>query len=70
MGFLRYITPTCQFLLALASGESLTPARALAFGCIWLAVAVYSADSARGYWAAMVKERDTQEALEVRLKAD
>jgi chloramphenicol-sensitive protein RarD len=68
MGFLQYITPTCHFLLALAYGERLTAARGVAFGCIWVALAVYSADSVRGYLAAANRGRD--DATEAQLNAD
>lgn len=46
VGLLQYVTPTCQFLLAVALyREPLTRAHALAFGCIWTALALYSWDS-------------------------
>lgn len=43
---LQYIAPPLQFLLAvLIYGEDFTQAHMIAFGCIWLALAVYTADS-------------------------
>jgi chloramphenicol-sensitive protein RarD len=49
MGLLQYIAPTLQFLLAvLLFGERFTPAHAAAFGCIWAALILYTADLLRG----------------------
>jgi chloramphenicol-sensitive protein RarD len=46
MGLIQYISPTVQFLLAvLLFGERFTSAHAMAFGCIWLALALYSLDA-------------------------
>lgn len=43
LGFLQYIAPTGQFLLAvLAYGEPLTRDRLLAFGLIWVALAIFT----------------------------
>ena len=42
LGFLQYIAPTLQFICGLYYGEAFTLAHALCFGCIWLAVAVFS----------------------------
>lgn len=48
VGFLQYIGPTCQFLLAvLVLGEAFTRAHQVAFGLIWLAVGLYVADAVR-----------------------
>lgn len=45
VGFLQYLAPTGQFLLAvLAFGEPLAHARLLAFGWIWAGLAVFSVD--------------------------
>jgi len=50
MGFLHYVTPTGQFLLAvLAYGEAFSRERMLSFGLIWLALAIFSADAAASY---------------------
>jgi len=52
LGFLQYLTPTVQFLLAvIAFGEPFTPANAAGFILIWAALIVYSLDSLRAYQA-------------------
>ena len=46
VGILQYIAPTIQFLLGVyLYGESFSPARLVGFGLIWLALALYSAES-------------------------
>jgi chloramphenicol-sensitive protein RarD len=46
MGFLQYVGPTLQFLIAVALfHEALDPAKLGSFGLCWLAIAVYVADS-------------------------
>jgi chloramphenicol-sensitive protein RarD len=46
MGFLQYIGPTLQFLVALyIIGEPLDRAKLASFALCWLAIAVYIADS-------------------------
>ncbi|HPF70079.1 MAG TPA: EamA family transporter RarD [Candidatus Krumholzibacteria bacterium] len=48
MGFLQYVTPTLQFLLAVvAFGEPFARGRALGFVLIWTALALYTVDTAR-----------------------
>lgn len=48
MGFLQYLAPSGQFLLAvLAYDEPLTAAHIVTFGCIWTALAVFSRDQLR-----------------------
>ncbi len=48
VGFLQYLSPSLQFLLAVtAFGERFTPAHRVAFGCIWTALAIYTADAVR-----------------------
>ncbi len=48
LGFLQYLAPTLVLLQAvLLYGEPLHGAQLLAFGCIWLALAVFSVDSLR-----------------------
>jgi len=48
LGFLQYVGPTCQFLLAVfAYGELFTATHAASFGLIWLAVAIYAFDTWR-----------------------
>jgi chloramphenicol-sensitive protein RarD len=46
IGLLQYLNPTMQFAIAVAVfGEPLTPAHRLAFGCIWVALAVYTSEA-------------------------
>jgi chloramphenicol-sensitive protein RarD len=48
LGFLQYLSPTGQFLLGvLAFGEAFTKAHGVAFACIWLALLIYSVQTAR-----------------------
>lgn len=48
MGFLQYLSPTLQFLLAvLVYGEAFDRSRAVAFGLIWMALAIFAAYSVR-----------------------
>jgi chloramphenicol-sensitive protein RarD len=48
LGFLQYIAPSGQFLLAvLVYGEPLTAAHLVTFGCIWAALAIFTADQMR-----------------------
>jgi chloramphenicol-sensitive protein RarD len=48
IGFLQYLSPTLQFLLAVAVyGEPFSRSRAAAFACIWGAVALFAFDSVR-----------------------
>ncbi len=48
LGLLQYIGPTCHFLLAVGLyGEPFGPAHAVTFGLIWLALALYTADTRR-----------------------
>jgi chloramphenicol-sensitive protein RarD len=49
LGFLQYLAPTGQFLLAIiVLGEEMTRERWISFVCIWTALAVYSLDTWRG----------------------
>ncbi len=46
MGLIQYLTPTMQFLLGfLVYGEPFTHERVIGFSIIWLALAIYSANS-------------------------
>lgn len=46
LGLLQYIGPTGQLILGvLAYGETFTPTHAAAFGCVWLALGIYTADA-------------------------
>ena len=48
LGFLQYVAPSIQFLLAvLLFGEALTPSHLLCFGAIWTALAIFAADGWR-----------------------
>jgi chloramphenicol-sensitive protein RarD len=48
VGFLQYIAPTLQMVLAVAAyGEPLTRDHLVTFGCIWTALAIFSADQVR-----------------------
>jgi chloramphenicol-sensitive protein RarD len=48
VGFLQYLAPTGQFVLAVtAYGEPLAHDRLIAFGLIWLGLAAFSADAIR-----------------------
>jgi chloramphenicol-sensitive protein RarD len=45
LGFLQYLSPTGQFLLAvLVYGEPLTRDRLVAFACIWTALGIFTVD--------------------------
>lgn len=46
MGFLQYIGPSLQLIIGLHLGETFTRAHALAFGCIWIALALVTIDAA------------------------
>lgn len=48
IGMMQYIAPTLQFGFALAFGEPFSATHALAFGFIWAALALFSADSVWG----------------------
>jgi len=46
LGFVQYLAPSCQFLLAvLVFGEPLTDVHLRSFACIWAAVALFTAES-------------------------
>ena len=52
IGFLQYLTPTCQFLLAvLAMGEPFTAANAAGFALIWTALILFSIEGLRTFQA-------------------
>ena len=57
LGFLQYVGPTLQFLLAvLAYGEPFTPTHVISFSCIWAGLAIFTASSVRGYRAVPLPE--------------
>jgi chloramphenicol-sensitive protein RarD len=45
MGFLQYLAPTLQFLVALAGGEHVRPGQPLCFALVWIALAIFTAES-------------------------
>jgi chloramphenicol-sensitive protein RarD len=45
IGFMQFIAPTLQFIVGIFYGEVLTPAHMVCFGCIWIAVAIFSIDA-------------------------
>jgi chloramphenicol-sensitive protein RarD len=48
LGFLQYLAPSGHFLLAvLVYGEALGPAHLVTFGCIWIALAIFTSDQVR-----------------------
>lgn len=52
LGILQYLAPTLQFLLAVAVfREKLTSATLVSFSGIWVAIAIYAADSIRAHRA-------------------
>jgi chloramphenicol-sensitive protein RarD len=64
MGFLQFLSPTCQLLLAvLAFGEPFTRWHLFSFGLIWAGLVIYSYDSFCGY-RATIDERAALECSE------
>ncbi len=60
IGFLQYIAPSMQFLLAvLVFGEALTIAHIVCFGAIWTALAIFSLDG----WRAAARRRRAAQPL-------
>ena len=50
LGFMQFLSPTCQLLLAVfAFGEPFTKWHLLSFGLIWVALALYSLESLRAH---------------------
>lgn len=48
IGLMQYIAPTLQFLIGvLVFGETFDRTRAIGFGCIWIALAIFAADGVR-----------------------
>ena len=47
IGFLQFIGPTLQFIVAVLDGEPFTRAHQICFGLIWIAVAIFAADALR-----------------------
>ncbi|HST35674.1 MAG TPA: EamA family transporter RarD [Allosphingosinicella sp.] len=64
LGFLQYLAPSLQFLLAvLVFGETLTTAHLICFGAIWTALAIFAFEGLRQGRAA-ARERAEIEACE------
>lgn len=65
LGFLQYIAPSMQFLLAvLVFGEPLTTAHIVCFGAIWTALVIFAAEGLRkGRAAARERAQAAAEAL-------
>jgi chloramphenicol-sensitive protein RarD len=60
LGFLQYIAPSMQFLLAvLMFGETLTLAHVICFGAIWSALAIFAFEGVR---TSRVRARERKEA--------
>jgi chloramphenicol-sensitive protein RarD len=58
IGFLQYVGPTLQFLVAiLVFREPLSSAKLLSFALIWLAIAVYVTDSLLTHTAQPLADR-------------
>jgi chloramphenicol-sensitive protein RarD len=47
LGFLQYVAPSLQFLIAIGLGEQLTTVHLLSFGLIWIALAIFAAEGVR-----------------------
>ena len=47
VGFMQFLAPTMQFATAVYYGEVLTLPRLICFGCIWIAVVLFSIDAVR-----------------------
>jgi chloramphenicol-sensitive protein RarD len=55
LGFLQYLAPIGQFLLAVfAYGEKFDALNIAGFTMIWIALVIYTIDSARAYAAAPI----------------
>ncbi|MGE0551401.1 MAG: EamA family transporter RarD [Kofleriaceae bacterium] len=71
VGFLQYLAPTGQFLIAvLAFGEPLAAERLASFALIWLGLAAFSIDLVRTSRAAAARPRSTDDALPTTLTDD
>ena len=58
LGFLQYIGPSLSFLLGVfVFHERFTTAHAVSFGCIWLALTLYTMDSVRAYRSHTLAQR-------------
>ena len=65
MGFMQFVSPTCQLLLAVfAFKEPFTRWHLVSFGLIWGGLALYSLDSLRAYRQAKAAGRDEPAGVE------
>jgi len=63
LGFLQYIAPSLQFLLAvLVFGERLTTAHIICFGAIWTALAIFASEGVRTGRAASRARAEAEKA--------
>jgi chloramphenicol-sensitive protein RarD len=63
LGFLQYIAPSMQFLLAvLVFGERLTPAHVICFGAIWTALLIYAFEGVRTGRASAKARKEAERA--------
>jgi chloramphenicol-sensitive protein RarD len=74
IGLLQYLTPIIQFILGVfVFGEEVPPARLAGFACVWVALALLSADGLRqGHRQAGVRRaaRTTATAAVQKAKTD
>jgi chloramphenicol-sensitive protein RarD len=62
MGLIQFVTPTLQFLFAVVLyHEPFTSAHAVAFGCIWASLALYTSDTWFGARRVLAPERTEHE---------
>lgn len=57
LGFLQFLGPTLQFVIALWDGEAFTRAHQICFAIIWLAVAIFATDAWRNRPSRIAKQR-------------
>jgi len=61
LGFMQYLAPTLQFLIGVfVFKEAFTFDRMIGFGLIWIALAIFSFDSYRGYREAWGQAKDAE----------
>ena len=61
LGFIQYIGPTIQLMLGLFFGETFTKIHAIAFGLIWISLAIFSYDAARANRSARRQAQPTNQ---------
>ena len=47
IGMIQFMSPTIQFFIGVWYGETLTSAHLACFGCIWVAITLFSLDAWR-----------------------